>query len=141
MKWTENISNFYRKLKVKYTFIVLDDDTLQEQAVINATPLRFFVSIFSILILVTVLITILISFTPLREYIPGYSDLTVRRNAITNAAKADSLETVLYQKDIYLTNIINILQGKDSIIIAEEEKEEYQKTLSHSLQNNKTIQQ
>lgn len=136
MAWQENISDFYRKLKIKYKLIVLNDDTLQEETSLTATPLRFLVSIFSILIILTFLIIIMVSFTPLREYIPGYSDLTVRETAISNASKIDSLEVTLQQKDAYLNNIIGILQGKTPEQIKETAKTP---TLPASLKNNKSV--
>jgi murein DD-endopeptidase MepM/ murein hydrolase activator NlpD len=63
------------------------------------------------IMLVTV-VTLLIAFTPIREFIPGYPDGSTRRYIVQNALKADSLERELQQWKIYLGNLHTILRGE-----------------------------
>lgn len=73
------------------------------------------------LILIT---TFIIAFTPLREFIPGYSSTELKRNATRLAIKSDSLETALRQNEVYIKGIQKVLKGeleyakfnKDSIL-------------------------
>ncbi len=73
------------------------------------------------LILVT---TFIIAFTPLREFIPGYSSTELKRNATKLAIKSDSLETALKKNEAYLQGVQKVLRGeldyakfnKDSIL-------------------------
>lgn len=59
-----------------------------------------------------VLTTLLIAFTPLREYIPGYSGNTgMRRRLILLSEKVDSLEKNSAAKDKLLENIRNVVSG------------------------------
>jgi murein DD-endopeptidase MepM/ murein hydrolase activator NlpD len=98
-------------LKVKYRMVVMNDQTLEEKASLCLTPLNVFVSV-SIVFLTLVTSTIyLIAFTPLREYIPGYADVNMKRNLIGLSLKADSLQSQLSSKDLYLTNLRNIING------------------------------
>lgn len=60
------------------------------------------------------LIVVLIAFTPIREFIPGYPNESTRRQITHNALKADSLERVIASWDRYFNNINNILNGKDA---------------------------
>ena len=63
-------------------------------------------------LLLVVLVIIIIAFTPLREFIPGYTDVNIRRQGIKNSLKVDSLETAVKQKEQYIENINKIIQGE-----------------------------
>jgi len=56
--------------------------------------------------------TALIAFTNLREFIPGYPDVTMRRNILLSAIRLDSLDRELALRDKYFANISAIVQGK-----------------------------
>ena len=64
-------------------------------------------------VLLIVLVTYLIAFTPLREYIPGYTDVSLNRRVYEMERRADSLETVFRQKDLYINNLKKIIMGDD----------------------------
>ncbi|MEO6882731.1 MAG: M23 family metallopeptidase [Bacteroidia bacterium] len=98
-------------LKGKYRLVVMNDATFEEKASLKLSPLSLFIFIGSITIFLIVVVTSLIAFTPLREYIPGYTDLNFRRQLIVLTAKADSLEQVLSAKNMYIQNINNIVSG------------------------------
>jgi murein DD-endopeptidase MepM/ murein hydrolase activator NlpD len=106
-KWSE-------KLKDHYRFVILNENTLED--VWYAVLSRRNVIIWSGLIgfiLVAVGI-ILVSFTPLREYIPGYPDANIRRLFMYNNLKVDSLEQQLNIRDQYIENIRKILNGQET---------------------------
>ncbi len=53
----------------------------------------------------------LISFTNLREFIPGYPDVTMRRNILMSAIRLDSLDRELKLRDKYFDNLNSIITG------------------------------
>lgn len=57
----------------------------------------------------------IIAFTPLKEYLPGYADASINRQIKELSLRADSINEQLRQKDLFLNNIITILQGNDTI--------------------------
>lgn len=63
------------------------------------------------LFLLIVLVTVLIAFTPIREFIPGYPDGNMRRNIVNNVHKLDSLEHELEIRDRYFASINRIIRG------------------------------
>lgn len=81
------------------------------------------------LILIT---TFIIAFTPLREFIPGYSSSELKKNATQLAIKSDSLETALKKNEAYIKGIQKVLRGeleyakfnKDSILAETDEPSE-----------------
>lgn len=116
--------NFRKKLFIKNRLVILNEDTFEEQFSIRLTLMNVFV-MFTLggifLILVT---TFIIAFTPLREFIPGYSSTELKRNATRLAIKSDSLETALKQNEAYIKGVQKVLKGeleyakfsKDSIL-------------------------
>jgi len=96
----------------KFRFIILNDDTFEELLTLRLSPLNIFTfSVLSIAVTIA-LTTTLISFTPLKELIPGYASSKLRREAIDLALKTDSLELALEYNQNYLKSIQRILQGE-----------------------------
>ncbi len=60
-------------------------------------------------------VTILIAFTPLREYIPGYPSGKLRQNLIKNALATDSLEQKIGLYDRYLHDLRAMLSGENPL--------------------------
>src|SRR6266487_541924 len=108
-----------RRLKRHYRLVILNEDTLEEKASFKLQPLNVFVATGLTVILLIVLTTILIAFTGLREYIPGYADVKMKRQMYNLILKADSLQMALNSRELYLQNIKNIINGE----IAHEPKE------------------
>lgn len=115
-----------KKLLHKYRLVVLNEDTFEERFSFKLNRLNVFVfsTIFALLLIVVT--TILIAFTPLREYIPGYSSTSLKKKATNLAYKTDSLQQQLAVNKQYLASIRKVLTGdvktldfnKDSIIKA-----------------------
>ena len=63
-------------------------------------------------ILIITGVTILIAFTPLREYIPGYPTGKMRKMLIKNVLVVDSLEQEDQRRDLYFKNFRAMLAGE-----------------------------
>lgn len=101
----------FQKLKHKYRLVILNDDTFEEKLSFKLSRLNVFAVVGISSLLLIILVTLLIAFTPLREFIPGYANVNVRKIGLQNALKVDSLEATLNQKQLYIDNIKNIIQG------------------------------
>lgn len=64
------------------------------------------------MILVT---TVIIAYTPLREYVPGYGSVAEQRRLIELSAQADSIENELMYKDFFIQNLQNLVMGKEPV--------------------------
>lgn len=111
-----------QKLKHKYRLVILNDDTFEEKVSVRLSRLNVFSIVGFGSLMLIVLVTIIIAFTPLREFIPGYTDVNIRKQGIKNTLKLDSLELALQQKEQYINNINRIVQGdplqfSDSIVV------------------------
>ncbi len=90
----------------------MNDQTLEEKFSIRLTPMNIIVFGGTFALSLITVTLYLIAFTPLREYIPGYTDLTIRRNLLAVALKTDSLDYQLGAHEKYLTNLLNVLNDK-----------------------------
>ena len=107
----EKKKKLLKQLKSRYRLVIMNDETLEEKASFNLRPLNVFVAAgLSIITLITIT-TFLIAFTGLREYIPGYADLTTQWRVYNLVQKTDSMERGLKARDLFLGNIRNIING------------------------------
>ena len=68
-----------KKLLHKYRLVILNEDTFEERFAIKLTRLNVFVIMSILTIFLIISTTLLIAFTPLREYIPGYSSTALKK--------------------------------------------------------------
>lgn len=115
-----------KKLLDKYRLVILNEDTFEERLTIKLTRLNVFVILSIATIFLIAATTLLIAYTPLREYIPGYSSTALKKQAVELSFKTDSLQQVLFFNEQYYSSIKKVLQGdvsaldfnRDSIIEA-----------------------
>jgi hypothetical protein len=103
---------FRKRIRDKYRLVIMNDDTFEEQASFVLSPFNVFVFAGALTLFLIVSVTYLIAFTSLREYIPGYADVSIRRDLIKVNMRVDSLENELELKDFYLRNLSNIISGE-----------------------------
>jgi len=86
------LSEWKKKWSTRYRLVVLDDSSFEEQASVSLSRLNLFILLSSAIIGFALLITSLVVFTPLREYIPGYADTGQRLKMLRLLNTVDSLE-------------------------------------------------
>lgn len=108
---TEHKRNLAQKLLHKYRLVILNEDTFEEKVSFKLTRLNVFVVVTLSAILLIAATTVLIAFTGLREYIPGYSSTELKQRAVNLAHTSDSLQTVVELNNQYLNSIKRVLTG------------------------------
>ncbi|WP_016988976.1 hypothetical protein [Flavobacterium sp. ACAM 123] len=119
----------HRKLFTKNRLVILNEDTFEEIFSLKLTLMNVFVVATVGAIFLISVTTFIIAFTPLREFIPGYSSSKLKRDATELALKSDSLTIALKKNEIYIQSIQKVLTGeleyakfnKDSILSSSEE--------------------
>lgn len=112
-----NKKKLQKKLLHKYRLVVLNEDTFEERFAVKLTQLNvFFLSSLAAIILVT-LTTLLIVFTPLREYILGYSSTALQKQALELDSKTDSLLKSINMNDAYINSLKSVLRGEVSAVV------------------------
>ena len=95
----------------KYRFAVINDHTFEEVWRITLTRYNAFLLVSFLIIFIIGTTTSLIAFTNLKEFIPGYPDVTMRRNILMSAIRLDSLDRELALRDKYFANLNAIISG------------------------------
>ncbi|MBN1990605.1 MAG: M23 family metallopeptidase [Bacteroidales bacterium] len=102
---------YISKLKSKYRLSIYNDQTFEEVWVMRLSRLNVIALFGGTALFIIAMVTILIAFTPIREFIPGYPDGNTRRTIVHNALRADSLERQIAQWDIYLKHLKVVING------------------------------
>ena len=113
----------------KRRLIILNEDTFEETFSLKLTMMNVFVVVSLSAIFIIFVTTFIIAFTPLREFIPGYSSSKLKRDATELALKSDSLSRALEQNEAYIKSLKKVLTGelefakfnKDSILSSVDE--------------------
>jgi murein DD-endopeptidase MepM/ murein hydrolase activator NlpD len=104
-----------RSWRDKYRFAVSNDTTFEEIWRIRLTKYNAFLLFTFLVFFIIGATTLLIAFTNIREFIPGYPDVTMRRNILTSAIRLDSLERELNLRDKYFNNLNAIISGEEPV--------------------------
>ena len=103
--------SFWKRWRFKYRFVVLNSETFEERLAFNMSRLNVFLLTCVSLTLLIGGTTLIIAFSPLREYIPGYTSTNIRRQMVNLNQLSDSLKIKLDSRERYLQNIRNIIEG------------------------------
>ena len=114
----------HNKLFTKNRLVILNEETFEELFSFKLNLMNVFVAATLGAILLISFTTFIIAFTPLREFIPGYSSSKLKKDATELALKSDSLTLALKKNEAYIKAIQKVLNeeleyakfNKDSIL-------------------------
>lgn len=117
-----------QKLTDKYRLVVLNEDTFEERFSLKLSRLNVFVlgGFFSVLLVGITFV--LVAFTPIKNYIPGFASTTLKAEALNATLKADSLKTQLAILENYTNALRPVLTGQlkpetiDSLVLIQERR-------------------
>lgn len=116
------------RLKTRFRLVVLNDESFEEKFSLRLTPGGLLILIGSITLVMTFGVVSLVAFTPIREYIPGYGEIGLRKQLIDLNFKVDSLEESMESKNWFIQNLNNVIHGnleKESQIPAKDSTKNY----------------
>ncbi len=120
-----------KQLFTKNRLVILNEETFEEIFSLKLTLMNVFLVATLGAFIIIFVTTYIIAFTPLKEYIPGYSSSKLKQEATNLALKSDSLTTQLQDNERYLASVRKVLTGevdymklnKDSIKAASSENQ------------------
>jgi murein DD-endopeptidase MepM/ murein hydrolase activator NlpD len=104
-----NLEKFIQKLRNKYRFVVLNEETLEERASFRLSRSNVAMILSILLLSFSLLVFALVAYTPLKVFIPGYADFDTRQIITEMWFKVDSLEQEVLIRNNYIQNIRRIL--------------------------------
>ena len=96
MKWWKAIKinndklSFWKRVRFKYKLSFINENTLEEVWAIRLSFLSAFLSLAVYAVFLITVTALIIIMTPIRNYLPGYLDVEVRKEIMENALRADS---------------------------------------------------
>ena len=106
---------WFKDFKNKFKIVIIHPETFEEQGGFDMSKMRFTTLVVVYTLLMIAITTCVIFFTPIREYIPGYTDVTLGRRIYNMETRADSLEKALSQNDAYIRNLKRIISDEDFV--------------------------
>lgn len=106
-----NKKSFWHRIRFKYKLSFFNEGTLEEVWSFRLSQLSAFATLALFAFLLIAFTAFIIIKTPIRNYLPGYLDVEIRKEIVQNALRADSLERMLQIHSLYLNNVSGILSG------------------------------
>lgn len=102
----------WKDIRFKYKLTVTNENTLEEVTGLHVSILNAIAGVLFALLVLFTLVSAFITYTPLRNYLPGYMNSEIREQVVLNALRADSLEMLIDRQTLYIMNIQDIFLGK-----------------------------
>lgn len=113
---SDNWQDFRERMGHKHRLVLMDTDTLQERFSMELTGVNIFTYIGISVIVLLLLASLLIAFTPLHRIVPGYIRPELREEIAANAQVIDSLEVVIAQHEQHIAIIQDALNGRQYVV-------------------------
>jgi len=107
-------NNRLKRLRNQYRLVIMNEDTYEEVVKFKLTRLSVYIFMSTIFVVLIVLTTSLIVFTPLKYYLPGsgYGNAKQMREYRNLKIRTDSMEQSLKYQEQYVESINKVLKGK-----------------------------
>ncbi len=118
----KKVANFFRrdgedsrslleKMRDKYRLVIMNDETFEEVTSLRLSPLGVYIFLSSLVVGTAILMALLIVFTPLKRYIPGFGDFQRDAEIAQLTSKVANLEDEIKAHRAYNENFRKILVG------------------------------
>ena len=106
-----NWDKLKERLTFKYRLVLLDEETYKEELSFKLSQLNVYVFGGLAIILLVLLTSLIIAYTPLREYVPGYASNEVKEKATILLDSLEILEQKSLENEAKLKAAMNVLTG------------------------------
>lgn len=113
---SDNWQGFRERMRHNHRLVLMDTDTLQERFSLELTGVNLFTYLGVSIIVLLILASLIVSFTPLKRIVPGYIKPELREEIAANAQVIDSLEVVIAQHEQHIAIIQDALNGRQYVV-------------------------
>jgi murein DD-endopeptidase MepM/ murein hydrolase activator NlpD len=99
------------KLRNRFRFVVLNDETFEEKFSLSLTRTNVWVFLGTASFTLIFLTAAAIIYTPLKYFIPGFGDYNYRGQILQLQVKTDSLSGAIKSRQAWLQNLIDVSEG------------------------------
>ena len=113
MTGEKKIKKLKKQVSKSYRLAVMEEDSYQGKFALSLSKRNIFLFTSSVAFIIILITTLLIFYTPIREYIPGYDTSKLRIQAVENLEKLDSLMISLKQNEQFVEAFSRTLLGEE----------------------------
>ena len=103
--------NTLERWRFTYKLLILNEKTLEEVFKLKLSRFTVFMYFCATLVVVFALMSMLIIFTPVKHFLPGFSDISIRSNLTNEVIRIDSLANNIRLQDMQMQALKNIISG------------------------------
>jgi len=107
----EKKKKLVHKLKSKYRLVIMRETSFEEVWQMKLSRMNVINAFAVSLSIYTIIVVMLVIYTPLKQLVPGYPKAEMTRNIRLNALRVDSLDYQMALKDQFIDNLITIING------------------------------
>lgn len=114
-----NKTTFLQRISFKYKVSILNENTLEETFHVHLSRLSVFLYACLFAVLSFTVISLVIFYTPIKHFLPGYSDASIRSELVAKSLQLDSIQNKIHFQEKQLALIKAVLSGTvevDSVI-------------------------
>lgn len=102
---------FWQHIRFQYKLSILNEKTLEEVWAYKLSLLSAFWAGLALFIVAVLIVSTLIVYTPIKNFLPGYMDVKARNDIQNNALRLDSLEEQIRIQEKYVANLKGVVRG------------------------------
>lgn len=103
-RWRESLRNTYR-------LMIMNEETFEEVRSLKLSLLNVYLAVSSIIVVVALLVVLVVAYTPVKKYLPGFGDAVQRDELVRLNRQVDALAEELEAQRAYADNFRRILVG------------------------------
>ena len=103
--------HWWQNIRFKYRLTITNENTLEDVITLHVSKLNGLSWLIFALGVLFVIASLIVSYTPLRNYLPGYMNSEIRAQVVDNALRVDSLQQLVERQNLYIMNIQDIFRG------------------------------
>ena len=107
----ENQKSWWERMQHTYRLVIMNNETFEERGSYKLTLFNVYILLSTIFVVVFVLIFLLVAYTPLRKYIPGYGSASMNKELIELNKEVAFLEEQFQMQKQYTDQFNKILVG------------------------------
>ena len=101
----------WQRIKLQYQFNIMNEETYEVKSVFSFSMLNLVIWVFMFALLIGMLSYVVIAFTPIKQYVPGYGKIDDRRLALQHQLMADSIALWAAKVERKMNIIEHVLSG------------------------------
>ncbi len=114
-RWRESLNN-------RYLLQVMNEETFEEVRSFQLSLMNVYLALSSIVVLVALVVVLVIAYTPIKKYLPGFGDVVAKEDLVELYGEMSALERELEAQTAYAESFRKLLLGEyQSVLEAQEQ--------------------